>query len=232
MLLALFARSNPAPSLGCKRFVFLAQAKTWRHTKTTFPNWGLVLCLSKLEKLVPNKPLALNWCWNCLGGKGAQVPASWSGITALTLHTFKMRFSPREQRANWGETERGFQMKGQRERRKKSRAGNRGGLWTQIEYQWAAALYMQVKSLLAVGCYTTLAQAYLRARDLVDKWTTGREREACNSHLSLILKGIMKLIPLDGTYFARTPFSVLLPQPDTRNNTWQMKCWKGAQSVK
>lgn len=58
-------------------------------------------------------------------------PASLSIITALNLHTPKMRFNPRELRANRGNRRR-FQMKSQRKRRAEgSSSPKSGGFCTQ-----------------------------------------------------------------------------------------------------
>lgn len=108
-------------------------------------------------------------------------PASLRGVTAWSVHIPKMRFSLKEQKQTEGKLRGISDDKPREERRMRGNAsrGKKGGSgsWTHTECHWAGR-NMQVKSLCAVGCYTTLTQAFTRARDLEDGWDRGRRKEA------------------------------------------------------
>lgn len=91
--------------------------------------------------------------------------ASRSGITAWTSQTLKMRIQPKRTESKQREVSDEKLSESKRDRGKASKGENSGSVWAETEYH-RAVRYMQVKSLRAVGGYTTLTLAFSLSQGL------------------------------------------------------------------
>lgn len=125
-----------------------------------------------------------------------------------------MWFSSRKPRANRGKLGEVSDEKPREERGMRGeQAGERRtcGFWTQTKYHWAAR-HMQVKSLRAAGCYTTLTRAFTLSQGLGGwmgqglKLGKGTRKEKHNTKLGLVLWEIMETIPVDAVSCTKCHF--------------------------